>query len=54
MPIKDTNEIISSFYADDTAYAASEAPHAGRKSFAGDKLQESFYPAYFRIQLCTF
>ena len=40
MPTKSTNEIISSFYADDTAYAASDAPHARRKTFAGQNLQE--------------
>ena len=40
MPTKSTNEIMTSFYADDTAYAASDAPHARRKSFAGQNLQD--------------
>ena len=40
MPTKATHEILSSFYGDDTAYAASDTPHARRKTFAGDKLQE--------------
>ena len=40
MPTKATNEMFSSFYADDTAYAASDAPHARRRTFAGENLQE--------------
>ena len=40
MPTKATHEILSSFYADDTAYATSDTPHAKRKTFAGEKLQD--------------
>ena len=39
LPTKSTHEIISSFYADDTAYATSDTPHAKRQTFAGEKLQ---------------
>ena len=35
LPTKTSNEIMSSFYADDICYFASDNPHKSRKSFAG-------------------
>ena len=40
MPTKTSDELLSSFYADDLSYAGSDNPHASRKRFAGDHLQE--------------
>ena len=40
MPTKITEDFITSFYADDSSYASSDNPHASRKHFAGQSLQE--------------
>ena len=40
MPTKSAEDFLTSFYADDTSYAASDNPHSKRKSFAGKALQE--------------
>ena len=39
MPTKAMKEFISSFYADDSSYAASDTSHGNRKTFAGEHLQ---------------
>ena len=39
MPTEISNEIITSFYADDTTYGASDNPHASRKVFVSSHLQ---------------
>ena len=39
MPTVNSNEIISSFYADDTSYAASDTLHKRSKKFVADYLQ---------------
>ena len=41
MPSNTKEDFISSFYADDTSYAASDNPHPKRKSFAGQSLQKT-------------
>ena len=38
--MKTSDELLSSFYADDTSYAGSDNSHDSRKRFAGDHLQE--------------
>ena len=40
MPTNISEEIISSFYADDTSYGASDNPHGSRKVFAATHLQQ--------------
>ena len=39
MPTKAKEDFLSSFYADDTAYAASDTSRRNQRSFAGDCLQ---------------
>ena len=39
MPTKISEEILSSFYADDTSYAASDTQHKSRKNFVSGHLQ---------------
>ena len=39
MPTKISQEILSSFYADDTCYAASDSQHKSRKNFVSGYLQ---------------
>ena len=40
LPSKNSNEILSSFYADDICYSASDNPHKRRSIFAATHLQE--------------
>ena len=40
LPTEVSNEIFTSFYADDTTYAASDTPHARRKNFVSGHLQK--------------
>ena len=40
LPTEVSNEIVTSFYADDTTYAASDTPHSRRKTFVSTHLQE--------------
>lgn len=39
MPTEISEEIVTSFYADDTTYGASDSPHASRKVFVSSHLQ---------------
>ena len=40
LPTEVSNELITSFYADDTTYGASDTPHARRKTFVSSHLQK--------------
>ena len=56
MPSELSEEIMSSFYADDTSYTASDTTHKSRTVFAGTHLQRilielEFFCTKWRIKL---